>query len=126
MNNWTPQDWYAVIGIGEIVVGALMLFLTLYLRQGYVTRKEHDAAHLLVGQDHDALERRVDLCERSVSNAATKDDVHNIQLAVADMKGQSERNGDQIRALHDRLDRDLPAVTGAVERIEDYLMNGKR
>ncbi|RIA44060.1 uncharacterized protein DUF2730 [Hephaestia caeni] len=77
-------------------------------------RAETNGALTEVGDDIDALDSRVQRIEDALPHLPSKDDVADLRIAMAEMKGQMGT-----------FDAEITSVARTVRRIEDYLRETK-
>src|SRR4051812_1834389 len=104
MKDWSPSDWAAVIGVIQVVGVIVMGVFGLYLRQGFVTKREHQHHTGEIAGQHDQPRNRVGALEHGATGLATKDQLHAVELKVTELGEQSKANGTALAAIDKRLD----------------------
>ncbi|GGB55201.1 hypothetical protein GCM10011316_29090 [Roseibium aquae] len=100
----TLKDWASLI--------AVLLSLGAIVHSWLTSRVKVNSEHLkAVDQKLIELDRRIQAAESELSHLPAKDDVLELKLALAELRGTVGR-----------LDESLSGVSRTVHRVEDYLM----
>jgi hypothetical protein len=108
MPEWL-REWWPVIAF---LVPLLLVVIAWAIRKGLVTRDEFEtrSAQLVAaieaeGKNRVELASAVSRIELKLGQLTTRDDVHNLNVALAEFKGDLKALGTGMTSLGDRLDR---------------------
>lgn len=111
---------FAVVAqwLGVLITG----FAVLWAKVNFTPRGEHKAAidkiEDAASKDKAALTLRLTAVEAVAAQCATREQLSSLQADYREMKAK-------VEAVDERLDDSLPQIRTQLNRIEDYLLNGK-